>query len=97
MSYSACITMVPHTRAGLAAIDKLRGKGIHTTMRSRGCRAGGGTPAGMRARPWDQDLPRERATHFSVYQKQPGQYTPYQRGEYIGTEPNGKVRIRCLP
>jgi hypothetical protein len=95
--YRAAIRNWPHTPTALKALDQLRVKGIHTRMRARGSRAGGGTPHGFHQRPWDQDLPRERATHYTIYQVTPDDHTSYgyQRADYVGIDPNGKVRLRC--
>jgi hypothetical protein len=90
--YKAAITMIPHTRAGLRALDILKayGGGLRNKRHGRGARGSNGR--------WAQDLPFERSTHFTLYTWNP--ITPwnergaYQRAEYVGTEPNGKIRLR---
>lgn len=93
--YRAAIRNIPHTRAGLAAIERLRVRPGHVnTVRGRGHRYMGGPG---RNRPFDQDLPRELATHFTLYTvpSQPHREHRYQYADYVRTEPNGKIRLRC--
>jgi hypothetical protein len=94
MNYSACITNVPHTAQGLAAIARLRQRGVHTRMRGRGHRFTG--DARNPYHPHYQDLPIELSARFSVYQTEPGNtVSGYQRAEFIKLENDGRVRLRC--
>ncbi len=97
--YSVVIRMVPHTAKGLAAIEVLRGKrgdGLLTRIRSRGHRHACGKLHNS-WHPYYQDLPRELATHFSVYQSQGTGANGYVKCDYVGTDTNGKIRVRMQP
>lgn len=84
--YRAAIRNIPHTRAGLAAIEKLRVPGMRNWARGRGA---------YRGHDEAHDLCKERATKFTLYQFRPFTWEQgYQYADYIRTETNGKIRLR---
>lgn len=98
--FACCVRMIPNTPKGHAAIALLRGKGIRTRTRGRGHRYMGGTPKGFKARPFDQDLPLDLATHYSLYMENPRTHfftVKRTQCDYIQTEPSGKIRVRLEP
>jgi hypothetical protein len=88
MEYRASIKGIPNTRAGQRAYQVLRVKGLRNTKRGRGAR-------GTR---YHQSLPMERASHFTQYTYDPADHTigGYQYCQYMGTDSNGKIRLRLL-
>ncbi len=72
-----CIKRIPNTERGNKAASILRAKGeCHHRKRGRGAR-------GSNWR-WHQDLPMERATHFSLYGYPIGSYSGIWNGQYFG-------------
>ncbi len=70
-----CIKRIPNTERGNKAASILRAKGeCHHRKRGRGARSIAHY----------QDLPMERATHFSLYGYPIGVYSGIWQGQYFG-------------
>lgn len=98
--FSACIRGIPNTCEGRHVVELMRGKGIYTRRRGRGHRFSRDNPkTGWRLRPYDQDLPMQLATSFSLYMenpKKPGEYkwAPIAQCDFVGFTSGGKIRLR---